>query len=458
MSGTKFLYGIIGPRSEDEDSKRREFILNVLLLGAMIFSVIANIFLLYDVFTQPIGARSSAVVPLFFLLVVLSLYILSRIGFYTVSSYILIGLLYVSGTYCFYMWGSDIPEGLLIYAMIIVMSGILINTRFAFAVTLIASSTLILTSQLQSSLRVPPAVAYWRNTPLRIGNLVVYAVIFAIIMLVSWLSNREIERSLARARSSESALQKERDNLEKMVEERTKELEKAQKEKMLQLYKFAEFGRYTAASLHDLVGPLSALSIETERIKKFIQGARRQAEEQDTQDFFFVQDEIEQAIQILGSKARREKVEIRFDAQEAQGQGLHVATPNSLRLFGNAAKFSQLVTNLVSNAIDAYKGQKGIEGHGKQVLLRVSKVDDVVILTVQDWGMGIPKENAGKIFDPFFTTKSPDTGHGIGLSICRDVVEEDFGGRIRMESKEGEGCTFVVEFPMAESGKEQEIG
>jgi two-component system NtrC family sensor kinase len=62
--------------------------------------------------------------------------------------------------------------------------------------------------------------------------------------------------------------------------------------------------------------------------------------------------------------------------------------------------------------------------------------------------MGIQRENLNKIYDPFFTTKIPGKGTGLGLSVSYGIVQEH-GGSIAVESHEGRGATFRLEFPLA---------
>jgi signal transduction histidine kinase len=64
-------------------------------------------------------------------------------------------------------------------------------------------------------------------------------------------------------------------------------------------------------------------------------------------------------------------------------------------------------------------------------------------IVVSDTGKGISAEAAKKIFDPFYTTKPPGEGTGLGLAISLRIVEA-FGGSIQVQSKEGEGSTFVI--------------
>src|SRR6266850_2054560 len=70
-----------------------------------------------------------------------------------------------------------------------------------------------------------------------------------------------------------------------------------------------------------------------------------------------------------------------------------------------------------------------------------------VRLTISDTGPGIPPELQAKIFEPFFTTKPPDEGTGLGLSLCRGIVEEH-GGTLTVESEPGHGASFIMTLPV----------
>ena len=64
-----------------------------------------------------------------------------------------------------------------------------------------------------------------------------------------------------------------------------------------------------------------------------------------------------------------------------------------------------------------------------------------------DNGPGIPEDMQRKVFDPFFTTKSAGKGTGLGLWISYSIMEK-MGGKISLNSKVGEGTTFVVQIPL----------
>ena len=72
------------------------------------------------------------------------------------------------------------------------------------------------------------------------------------------------------------------------------------------------------------------------------------------------------------------------------------------------------------------------------------------LIEVRDEGKGIPPEHLDRLFEPFFTTKELWTNIGLGLSVSWRIVAEH-GGRITVESRVGEGSTFIVRLPLAAS-------
>ncbi|MEO6670503.1 MAG: HAMP domain-containing sensor histidine kinase [Ferruginibacter sp.] len=65
-------------------------------------------------------------------------------------------------------------------------------------------------------------------------------------------------------------------------------------------------------------------------------------------------------------------------------------------------------------------------------------------ITVTDNGNGIPKKILDKIFQPLFTTKPSGQGTGLGLSMSYDIIKKGHGGELKVETKEGEGTTFII--------------
>jgi signal transduction histidine kinase len=105
-------------------------------------------------------------------------------------------------------------------------------------------------------------------------------------------------------------------------------------------------------------------------------------------------------------------------------------------------QLQQVLLNLVKNAIDAM----GSIAAGARVLRLVSSFDGkAVVLSVQDSGMGIAAKDRDRIFDPFFTTKP--AGMGLGLAICRTVVE-NHGGKLRLSRSDSSGSIFEIAIPV----------
>ena len=121
----------------------------------------------------------------------------------------------------------------------------------------------------------------------------------------------------------------------------------------------------------------------------------------------------------------------------------------------------RVLLNLYNNAFQAVmerkkSGEEGYEPKVKVEIQRGSSVDPrssildprSVTLRVTDNGPGIPEAIRDKIFQPFFTTKPTGQGTGLGLSLSYDIVTKGHGGEIKVESKAGEGSTFIVQFPV----------
>lgn len=108
---------------------------------------------------------------------------------------------------------------------------------------------------------------------------------------------------------------------------------------------------------------------------------------------------------------------------------------------GNERALETVCLNLLLNAADATPA-------GGAVLLeaRPGGREGEVEFEVRDTGAGIPESLRDRIFEPFFTTKGPRGGTGLGLAVCRSVVDRH-GGRIRIESEEGAGSRFIVTLP-----------
>ena len=112
---------------------------------------------------------------------------------------------------------------------------------------------------------------------------------------------------------------------------------------------------------------------------------------------------------------------------------------------GDASRLTEVLVNLLSNAIDAMP-------QGGTLTLRATAngTSGGVRIEVEDTGEGITAEQLPRIFDPFFTTKAPGRGTGLGLSISHGIIK-DHGGEIWAESQPGVGTTLVVALAAGEN-------
>jgi signal transduction histidine kinase len=118
-----------------------------------------------------------------------------------------------------------------------------------------------------------------------------------------------------------------------------------------------------------------------------------------------------------------------------------------LRVRGFAGQIDQVFMNLITNAAQAI----GARERGGTIRVAVARAGDDVEISIADDGPGIPPEVIPRIFDPFFTTKDVGEGSGLGLSIVHGIIERH-GGKIRVDSRVGEGTTFRITLPAAVAG------
>jgi signal transduction histidine kinase len=129
----------------------------------------------------------------------------------------------------------------------------------------------------------------------------------------------------------------------------------------------------------------------------------------------------------------------------AKGLSLRVTIlPGLPPIYGDKERLSRVVTNLLSNAVRFTSvGMIGITAEGK---------DKNILIQVSDTGIGISKEDQAKLFKPFGRGTEQYDGMGLGLYICKTIIDHH-GGNIWVESVPGKGSTFCFTLPVATEAK-----
>jgi len=140
---------------------------------------------------------------------------------------------------------------------------------------------------------------------------------------------------------------------------------------------------------------------------------------------FSVNEAIEEVIKLYGERLKK----VKFEKQEQEEYYVN----------GDRDQLKQVFINLLENALDAV-------GDTGELKLKIYSGLDKVIVELKDNGPGIKKDDESRVFNAFFTTKIKGTG--LGLYICKKIVEEHMGS-IDFSSEEGKGTTFFVELPLA---------
>lgn len=237
-------------------------------------------------------------------------------------------------------------------------------------------------------------------------------------------------------------------------------LRKAQAE-LAHVTRVTMLGELTASIAHEVNQPLAAVVANAEASLRWLNretpdlaAARRSVE-------WVINDgcrasEVIRRVRALAKKSEMETV--RLDLNQVVGEAITLVERELIRhqislrtelvpalpkIPGDRVQLQQVIINLLMNGIEA---MEPVTDQPRELLVRSGKDDaNQLILSVTDNGIGISAENANRLFNAFFTTKS--NGLGMGLSICRSIVEAH-GGRMSASSNEGPGATFQIVLPL----------
>lgn len=121
---------------------------------------------------------------------------------------------------------------------------------------------------------------------------------------------------------------------------------------------------------------------------------------------------------------------------------IHMNIDSTLTLHGDINSLIQVLNNLISNAIQSYDGAEN-----QNIDLNFDIIDNKLVISIKDYGKGIPEDVQNKLFKEMITTKGKN-GTGLGLFMSYSNIRAHFNGNIKFESKLGKGTTFSVILPI----------
>jgi len=174
---------------------------------------------------------------------------------------------------------------------------------------------------------------------------------------------------------------------------------------------------------------------DVNRLEGLIEGLKKTFDEnveylELNKEDFNISELTESVVQSFMANADKKNIKINTFIQE------------NIEFYSDGEKYSQILQNLISNAIKAI-GQNG------EIDVSLSADTNEINLKISDNGVGIAEDKIDRIFERFYRIEdarnTKENGHGLGLSITKNFVDA-LGGKIEVESEENVGTTFILTF------------
>ncbi|MEO7483965.1 MAG: ATP-binding protein [Ferruginibacter sp.] len=280
----------------------------------------------------------------------------------------------------------------------------------------------------------------------------------------------ELEQKRKAVEETNDALQKSLDDL------------KATQTLLIQSEKMASLGELTAGIAHEIQNPLNFVNNFSEVSTELVEEMNEEIEKGNLDNAKQIAQDLKQNLEKINHHGKRAGEIVKGMLQHSRTSSgvkeltdLNALADEYLRLayhglrakdktFNAAMKtdydeniglvniipqdIGRVILNLITNAFYVINEKKKLNVAGYEPVVSVStkKMEDRIEIKVSDNGNGIPQKVLDKIFQPFFTTKPTGQGTGLGLSLSYDIVKTH-GGELKVETKEGEGSTFIISLP-----------
>ena len=265
--------------------------------------------------------------------------------------------------------------------------------------------------------------------------------------------------------------------------ETTLETLKTTQNQLVQSEKMASLGEMTAGIAHEIQNPLNFVNNFSEVNAELIEELKEQLATDNKQEAIGIANDIKENEEKIIFHGKRADAIVKSMLQHSRSSSgkkeltdINALTDEYVRLSYHGlrakdksfnAKFEtdfdkniqpvnvvpqeigRVLLNLINNAFYAVSEKEKLanSNYDPTVSINTKKVDDKIEIRVKDNGNGIPQKVLDKIFQPFFTTKPAGQGTGLGLSLSYDIITKTHGGEFNVETKEGEGTTFIVSLP-----------
>ncbi|GGB41719.1 sensor histidine kinase [Roseibium aquae] len=237
---------------------------------------------------------------------------------------------------------------------------------------------------------------------------------------------------------------------------------RATQEALIHTEKMAAMGRMSAAIVHEISQPLSAMEATLAAAELGMQPgdsgtAGRIAKARD------MIRRMQRTTKHLKSFARKDAVELTLiDLRAPVSSALDLVLPRAkavgvipgltmpedpVPVMAGVVRIEQVVANLLLNALDAVE-----KVPGARIGVTLTVVDQEARIMVRDTGAGIAESDLPRVTEPFFSTKLTGEGLGLGLAICMAILA-DFHGMLDISSEPGQGTVVTVTLPLAPTGK-----
>ncbi len=318
------------------------------------------------------------------------------------------------------------------------------------------------------------------ETKVRMYAMLTAIVVFMVIAVLLYRNNRNRKKTNTLLSSQKETLQSTLNDL------------KSTQSQLIQSEKMASLGELTAGIAHEIQNPLNFVNNFSEVSKELLSEMKAELVEGNTDEAREIADDVIQNLDKIHHHGQRADAIVKGMLQHSQSSSgkkeptdINALADEYLRLsyHGLRAKdksfnatlvtdfderighiniipqdIGRVILNLITNAFYAVVEKKKqfqpelpersgqvVKDYEPTVSVRTEKSGDKVLIIVNDNGSGIPQKVLDKIFQPFFTTTKPTgQGTGLGLSLSYDIITKGHGGELKVETKEGEGTSFII--------------